>query len=119
MKWFFIPLILISNSLIAQKDTLWAKRKNMVYTSGIVSYYFWEETSEGKIVPYSYQKPYLQNFLVVKNKEQLVGKDVSKEKLISVILAFCHDLKKTNKKSYKIETTKKQRKKNSSDSFCS
>lgn len=111
MKWIFIVVFLQSYSLFGQTDTIWTKRNNMVYTSGIVSYYYWEEDAKGKIIPYSYQKPYLQNFIVVKNKEKLLGKEVSREKLMKVVLSFCHDLKKTNKKSYKVETIKKQRKK--------
>lgn len=111
MKFLLLIVVIFPLFANCQSDSTWIKRTNMVYTSGIVSYYFWEENADGKMVPYSYHKPYLQNFIVLKQKEKRVGKEISQEKLQQVVLNFCHDLNKTNQKSYKIETKQKQRKK--------
>ena len=89
MKAIFFLFLFFATTLVAQESSDSCKRLPFVNTGGLVAYYFWEEDSNGIIVPGSIQKPCVQNVYVVNNpKRKAPKKQVSKDEMIRLITDF-------------------------------
>lgn len=88
MRAITLLFILISGRLLAQVGDS-CTRLPFVNTGGLVAYYFWEEDSNGIVVPGSLVKPGVQNVYVIQNpKKKTPKKTPAGNEMQKLILDF-------------------------------
>ncbi len=89
MKTALIFFLFFATNLAAQESLDSCNRLPFINTGGLVSYYFWEEDSNGVIVPGTLQKPGVQNVYVVNNpKKKLPKKKLNQTEMIRLVTDF-------------------------------
>ncbi len=89
MKVIFFLFMILASPVVAQelKDT--CTRLPFVNTGGLVAYYFWEEDSNGVIVPGTVKKPGIQNVYVINNtKKKVPKKKLTEEEMVLLVTDF-------------------------------
>jgi len=97
---FIVSFLLVAPWLHGQENdsVVPVERGTFAETGGLVAYYFWEEDSAGLLSKGKIEKPFLQNFYILKqpqkavrNSESLSQAKVSANQIEKAINYFAHD----------------------------
>ena len=94
MRLLLICWLCLFSVCYGQDSIVPCERAGFPGTGGLVAYYFWEEDSNGFVIPGTFQKPYIQNVMVEEDKQYRLPYDIPTSaemiKLVEFIAHYDH-----------------------------